>query len=271
MSLITNFSLVAALRTSVHDLVKHRWLIWVKFRSDFVAPYRTSSLGALWSIINPVIPISVYVVLALFGVFPQKGEIPKALFIVSGFTIWALIPSFVLATIDAVWEDRSALKVVNIPILVIIASRLGQPISETLVRVVVLMGVLAYYNVSFGIQMVVWPILLVPILLFSIGFGLIASMFNLLSNDVRHALAMILTYGVWASSVIIPMPTTGYVGYLAQINLFNQFVVGARSYLVVGALPNPTGYLVASVVSVFVFLLGIWAQHQARQMIRNFL
>ena len=70
------------------DLVRYRDLFANLFRRDFQAKYRGSALGVLWSLVNPLALVVVYLV--VFGVIWNKTKgIPHyPLYLLSGIACW---------------------------------------------------------------------------------------------------------------------------------------------------------------------------------------
>ena len=70
------------------DLVRYRELFANLFRRDFQAKYRGSALGVLWSLVNPLALVAVYLV--VFGVISNKSAgIPHyPLYLLSGIACW---------------------------------------------------------------------------------------------------------------------------------------------------------------------------------------
>jgi ABC-type polysaccharide/polyol phosphate export permease len=69
------------------DLVRYRELFVNLFRRDFQAKYRGSVLGIVWSLVNPVALMAVYLV--VFGLLWQGSDIPRyPLYLLAGLTCW---------------------------------------------------------------------------------------------------------------------------------------------------------------------------------------
>ena len=69
------------------DLVRYRELFANLFRRDFQAKYRGSVLGLLWSLVNPIALMAVYLV--VFGLLWQGDDIPYyPLYLLAGIACW---------------------------------------------------------------------------------------------------------------------------------------------------------------------------------------
>src|SRR5215218_672078 len=69
------------------DLVRFRELFANLFRRDFQAKYKGSVLGILWSLLNPLALLGVY--LLVFGLLWQGNEIPHyPLYLLAGLACW---------------------------------------------------------------------------------------------------------------------------------------------------------------------------------------
>ena len=72
------------------DLVRYRELFANLFRRDFQAKYRGSVLGIVWSLVNPLALMAVYLV--VFGlIWTTATTIPHyPLYLLAGLTCWLL-------------------------------------------------------------------------------------------------------------------------------------------------------------------------------------
>lgn len=233
-----------------------RWQIWVTFKRDFVSSYNQTALGFLWSIVMPLIPVTVYLLLAAIRVLATTEDMPFVIYIVVGMTIWTFLSGTITSSVNSIQLGKSILESSRYPVFAVIMSNFGQMVYELLVRSTFVVTVLLFFRVSVSWTVLLLPLVLIPLVMFSLGAGMILAVLNIILKDINNIVNLVLRYGIFLSSVIFPMTETGVLGYLNKFNPFNTFVVTVRDFIVFGQITAWELYLVTSVMSFIVFLLA---------------
>jgi lipopolysaccharide transport system permease protein len=264
-------SLITAWRKTLQAIWRNRWLIWVNFKKDFFSQYKQSGLGLLWSLIMPIIPVSAYLFLGYLRVLKVKGGMPYPVYIISGMTFWLLLREGINSGMGAIQQDRGILTKINTPLIVVILSRYGSVCANTLIRLVFLIFILFFYKIIPNPNIILIPIVLLPLASLSLGLGILLGIFNSANSDVENASKMFLTYGMFASSVIFPMPTEGILGLVNNLNIFNHLIVGIRDFIVLGQFQYPVHFGASSAIGVCFVLLGVKWQHTVQYRVKGLL
>src|SRR5215212_9597795 len=95
------------------DLLRYRELFANLFRRDFQAKYRGSVLGVLWSLVNPIALLGVYLVVAnLFSI----ADVPHyPLYLLAGLTCWLFFSSAVLTASRSLLDTAELIRKVRFP------------------------------------------------------------------------------------------------------------------------------------------------------------
>jgi lipopolysaccharide transport system permease protein len=234
-----------------------RWLIWTNIKKDLTAPYKQSFFGILWSFIIPIIPITAYILLGYMNVLSVRGGMPFPVYIMVGMTSWSIFAGGVRSLINKIEGQRTVITKIKVPFIVFVLSSFGMVCSDTLIRFIFVVMSFALYKIIPSWHILFLPIVVLPIVLLSFGVGVILSFLNVVIKDIRNIANMLLTYGMFFSSVIFPMPTSGVLGKANLINIPNHFVVAIRDFMVVGRIRNTEEYLFATFVSLVLFIISV--------------
>lgn len=264
-------SLITALRKTLQAIWHYKWLIWVNFKKDFFSQYKQSGLGMLWSIILPIIPVSAYLFLGYLRVLDVKGAIPFPVYIISGMTFWLLLNGGIVSGMGAIQKDKYLLTKIDIPLIVVILSRYGSVCADTLIRLIFLIFILFFYNIVPNFNIILIPFVVLPLVCFGFGLGIILGIFNSANSDIGNVSNMFLTYGMFVSSVIFPMPTEGIFGLINSLNIFNHFIVGIRDFIVMGHFQYPELFGASSAIGLCIMLLGVKWQYSVQYKVKNLL
>jgi len=264
-------SLITAWRKTLQAIWQNRWLIWVNFKKDFFSQYKNSGLGLLWSLILPLIPLSAYLFLGYLRVLNVRGSMPYPIYIITGMTFWLLLREGINSGMGAIQRDRSILTKINTPLIVVILSRYGSVCANTLIRTVFLIFILFFYKITPNPSIILIPFILLPLISLGLGLGILLGIFNSANSDIENVSRMFLTYSMFASSVIFPMPTEGILGQLNNLNIFNHLIVGIRDFIVLGQFQYPFHFGASSAIGVCFVLLGVKWQHTVQFRVKGLL
>ncbi len=264
-------SLPKILLSFYRELQQNRWQIWMAFKKDFVSQYKQTVLGFIWSIILPIIPISVYLFLGLIKAVRMPDNMHFAVYIVIGRTLWFFLSANINSIMKALSKEKQLLSKVKYPLITVLASNFGRVVYELLVSTVFVLVVLLIFKISLNFYMILLPLLLIPLVFFSVGTGMILSILNIIYRDIEKITTIILTYGVFLSSVIFPMPDSGISGSLIKFNPFNTFINEIRNIIVFGSLDDVNLFLITSLISLIIFLTGCKIVYLMEFRIKQFL
>ena len=245
---------IIAFKHLVRELIHYRYHIATIFVRDFRATYRGTLFGAFWSFLLPLIPISIYYLLASFRVLPGFEGIPDSLAIVFNATVWFLLADCVRQPISVVRSRNAEVMKTALPLSVSITSSFVRALFDTGVRVVLLVGVVVATGMwPYLLGVVVLPVLAIG-LIFFLGLGLLASIINIVAPDVERIVAIALQYGIFLSGVIFPLSKFGPLEVLEMINPFSVFISATRHLTFHGTIVNVIPLAAWSVAGIIIFL-----------------
>jgi lipopolysaccharide transport system permease protein len=254
----SNLGIFKSIKIFFAEIKAYKKYIVSSVYNDIVAKYKQDKLGLLWSIILPIVPMSIYILLATIKAFKSSDNMPHIFYIAVGMTVWLLMSEIMVTTMKSIKKNKTILLKSNFPFSVVYVSSLGELLLNVFVRVVVVVFIMIYFSIQVSIINIVLFILsLVPILIFAFSSGIILSFLDTYIPDTKRLLDMFLRYGLFLSSVIFPFPTTGFLGELNNFNIFNTFIVASREILYFGYTNMLNLYCVYSFISFILFIIAI--------------
>ena len=252
----SSIGLIEGAKKVLGSVYSYRWLIWRGIKRDFKAPYRQSVFSTFWAVFMPMLPVSVYVILVKFKVLTVSSEIPYPLYVGIGFTLWMLLMGGITCAINRPLADRQLLTKTKYPLIVSILSGYGILLFETFVRLVLVVGLMLWYGFLPGWGFFLISILIFPMLIFSISVGVILSLLNIVSRDVKNIVEVVSRYGIFLSSVIFPLPDGGFLGFVKDVNILSHFIDRLREWMLFGGMQNYPDYIVQLVVSLILLIVS---------------
>lgn len=244
------------------DLAASRELAWRLFVRDVKAQYRNSILGYFWVFIPPLVASLPFIYLNSTGVV-SIGEtpIPYGAYAMIGTIIWQTFVDALNSPLAAVGQARSMLTRINFPREAILLTGLLQVGFSFLVRLVLLVGVLAWFRILPPQSAVLFPLGIAALMLLGFTVGLALVPIGLLFGDVGRALPVLTTFVMLLTPVLYPVPTSGFAGVVAALNPLTPLVVTTRDWLTIGHTTDGGGFLVVSAFAIVLLLLG-WVSYR---------
>ncbi|MBI5404055.1 MAG: ABC transporter permease [Ignavibacteriae bacterium] len=239
------------------SLFQSRELIWRLFLRDFSAKYRQSLLGVLWAIINPIITVGVFIFLNRAGIL-NIGEtsVPYPVFALIGISIYGIFSTGLSASSNCIIGAGPMVVKINFPKISLVIAAVGQSIVEFLVRLVLIMVIFIIFGVVPKWTAIFLPFTLLPVVLITLGIGFILSLLGGIFRDIVYGVPLLTTLLLFLVPALYPAPSSGMLATLNKWNPLSHLVTGCRDLLISGALSNPSGFLVASILSIIIFLVS---------------
>ena len=255
--------------TAPTEIWTYRNLIWHLTQRELRSRYKKSILGWLWSLINPAATLLIFSV--VFGTFlrvepPVMGNGDDkifAVFLFAGLVIWNFFNGTVTGAMGALQSAGPLLNKVYFPPACPAIANMITVLTQTLVEAAILVVVLIAVG-NLGWQMILFPVLMVFAMLFSIGVGLFVSIYNVFYRDVSYLMTIVLQALFYATPIIytinlVPERLFGLpMRRLVELNPLTQMVNFSRDIFYLQQLPSLTSVLGLAVSSTLMFLAGWW-------------
>ncbi len=235
------------------NLYAYRQLIWQLAWSEFKLRYKNSILGYFWSLLEPLLMLTV-----LYYVFSHlmKMQIENyQLFLLLGIIIWNFLSRATSIGMNCIVGKASLIKKVYFPrdIFVISAciTALLMSVFESLVFIIYMI----YFKVSLSVYILEAPIILICLLVLSIGLSLALAALNVLYRDVQFIWAVLLQAGYFATPIMYAVDI--FPENLREIVLLNplaRVIVAARQTIIYSA-PAQTNDLIFMGFAAIIFLI----------------
>jgi ABC-2 type transport system permease protein len=252
----------------LHELWAYRTLISNLAQRELRSKYKKSVLGWGWSLISPAATLAIYTL--VFGVYLKAVPPPMpngmsvfALYLFAALIMWNGFSAVVTGSMSALVESGGLLSKIYFPpespaIAGMLASLLQVAIeSLIIVGVMVVIG-----NIGWT---VLWlPVLVVQVMLFGLGLGLVFSLYNVVYRDVNYLVTIamqLLFYGtpIVYSLADIPTEIAGIpVRRLVELSPLTQFTQQARQILYLVEFPTARQILYTLAWTVAVLVVGWW-------------
>ena len=251
--------LIELIRRSMHLNIsswqRNITLVKVIFWREFNSMYRRTCLGPLWAFVAPAAYLCVFVFFRLmFGLSNPEG-VPMIPFLFSGLSIWLLFAGILNSAFPAVVANVSILKKMPVPPLVFVLASSLLPLFTCCVYLVLLEGMLIYYNYIPGLLHLFIPVIFLLVFFFALGLGLLVASIAFYRQDIIQVLPTLVQLGMFATPIFYsPAIIPKSLQWAVQINPVAECVGMFRQILFLGTFPDWTVLL-----KVLLIILLLWA------------
>ncbi len=244
-------------------LHRHRGLIVVLVERELKARYRGTVLGYVWSLLNPLLLLTVYSVVFTF-VIPARvpSRVPYPLFLFTGLLPWLFASGALLDAAVVLLDNGPLLKKVMCPPevfpAVTVVSHLVHHLLALPVLLVAMAAAAAAGLMTFPVTALLLPLALVPWLLAVSGLALLVGALAVHFRDLKDLLHNVLSL-VFFLTPIIYTPELVPEGPLRRLVLANPvtpLVQVYREVVLVGTVPPIATWGWAAAVGAGCWLLG---------------
>ncbi len=245
------------------ELIESRWLILQLFKRNFAATYRQSILGIFWALIVPLASVATFMLLSRGGIF-EVGDIPVPypLYAVAGIAFWQIFSLGLTLSANSLISAGSMVTRLSFAKESLIISAVAQGLVPWLLQVsVVLVLLLFRYHSAPPLTILLLPLATIPLILLTLGLGLILSLVNAVVRDAANGISILVTFLMFATPILYAKPATGLMAAVTRYNPLYYLVSTPRDLLLLGTIKDLPAFLYSTAFSIVVFGLCWMAFH----------
>jgi lipopolysaccharide transport system permease protein len=245
-----------------NELKKNRWLTYQLFRRDFVAAYKQSLMGIFWALILPLISVGAFIILNRSGIF-SIGDIkaPYPIYALLGMAFWQLFSGGLLASSNSLVAAGTMITKINFSKKSLVIASLGRSIVSFLIQFVLVALLFVYYGIVPSIAILLLPLIIIPIILLTLGLGLILSLVNGVVRDIGNILGVLLTFLMFLTPVLYARPTIGMLAHATKYNPLYYLVSVPRDLILIGRVTEFNEFFVTGIISIIIFIICLFIFH----------
>lgn len=261
VAVITHCQLKAGKRTvlTVVSTVcsKYQFLLSQLVSRDFRVKYKSSMLGMLWSFLNPLLTMLVY--LFVFSTLFRSNVENFPVYLMSGIVLFNYFSEATSLGLNAIVGNSALITKVYMPKVIYPLSKVISSAINLCISFVPLLLVMIITGVPFHKSLLLLPVVVAFLLTFSLGVSLLLCTMNVFFRDTQFLWSVVVTMLNFLTPVFYPesiIPAQFLTLY--HMNPMYQIIYFMRSIVIGGVSPTPITYLYCLIASVVPLLLGLW-------------
>lgn len=199
--------------------------------------YARSHLGIVWSVLNPLLSMSVMSL--IFSTMFKRSIENFPVYYLTGQIIWTLFSTGTNSAMTVLVDNKSLLLKVKFPKQVFLFSRIYTALVNFGYTCIAYVLILAVFRIKPTVYILLFPVDILLLLLFTMGMGYMLSVVYVFFADIKYLYSIILTLWMYLSAVFYPAESLS-VGMqrVLGINPVYLSITIARGCVMYGMMPD---------------------------------
>lgn len=240
----------------LRELARYRDLMYFMIWRTIKVAYAQSVGGFAWAIIQPAMQVLVFSIVFGQMLSVDTGGIPYPLFATVAVVPWSYMSSTLAGASGSLVTNTKMLGKIYFPRIIYLITPIVGGLVSFFISLVLVVGVLIYYQVAPTAQMLLLPLLFLSMMMTPLAMGLWLSSLAIRYRDVRIMMGYVMRLLIYLVPVMYPssqIPADYRIYYL--FNPFVGVIEGFRSALL-GSPIMWDSLLVGFVVSLVLLISG---------------
>ncbi len=189
------------------DLWRHRELLWQFTLRNVELRHKGSHLGLIWSVLNPLLMLGLYVFVfyyifgGKFGVLPNETKVDFALGVFFGLTLFQFFAEVLGISPTLIVGNPNFVKKVVFPLEILPAATVGGAVFH--LGISLMLAVLGAIFLGHGIDWgILWlPVIVAPLVLVALGTAWLFSALGVFFRDLGQIMQFLTMALMYASAV----------------------------------------------------------------------
>ncbi len=238
------------------NLAKSWHILKTLVSRDFKLKYRRSVLGVLWSVLNPLLMMCV--LSAVFSAFFRFDIENFPLYLILGTTLFALMSDTTSTAMTSIIESSSLIKKIRINKIIFPLEKAVFQLINFALSLLAILAVMLFFHITPTVNILLLPLLLVYVFLFSAGLGMVLSSLAVFFRDICHLWGVVITAWTYATPLFYPLSILpDWMLVFEKFNPMWHYVCYFRDIMMYQTTPSLQSNLLCLGMGFVAFCIGI--------------
>ena len=238
---------------------QHRSFILTLAKRDLKIKYAQTSLGLLWTAIQPLTGLLIFTV--FFNKVMHIDGIPEsgyAVFAFTGMTSWYFFSYLVYQASTSLLQGQDLMKKIYFPKLILPLSKVVVGLVDLGISMILLLLIMMIKGIMPSWHLVFLPIFIVLNIIVGLSVSIWLSSLTVKKRDLQHIVPYLMNFGIWLTPVFFPATLIPEkYRFLLYFNPMAGIVEGFR-WCIWEYGKYDTLYLIGIILSVLLLIVGLW-------------
>ncbi len=240
-------------------LSKYSMLLVELVKRDIKVRYKGSALGIIWSVVNPL--LLMLVMSLVFGMIFQFKIPHFVVYLITGQVFFGFMNEATTLSMNSIVSSGSLLRKIYIPKYIFPASKVLSTLVNLGFNLISVLVIMAIDGVTFSWALLMTPIAVFYLFLFTLGLGLILATIVVFFRDVQHIYGVITLAWTYLTPIFYPVSLVEKLpeGFQTafKMNPMFQYIDYFRTIVLEQRVPGLEANATCLLIGVITFLLGV--------------
>lgn len=242
---------------SKDSLQRNMFILKSLVSKDFKLKYRRSVLGVAWSVLNPL--LMMIVLAAVFSVVFRGGVEPFPVYLILGMTLFTFMSDATSGAMSSILDSAPLIKKIRINKMLFPLEKVVFALLNFAISLVAVAIVMVFFHVVPTFNILLLPVLLAYLFMFSLGLGLLLASLSVFFRDIMHLWSVILTAWTYATPLFYSIDILPeWMVPVMQLNPMYYYVSYFRDIAMWGVTPSLMDNLICFSCGAIALLLGVF-------------
>ena len=238
---------------------RYKDLLKLLVSRDLKLKYRRSVLGYVWSILNPLLTMTVMTV--VFSTMFSRNIQNFPVYLFCGQLLFNFMNNSTHQAISSITGNASLLKKTYVPKYIFTVSKITSGMVDLVLSMGALLIVMLVTGARFTWYFLLFPLVILQLYVFCIGLGLFLAQANVFFRDIQYIYNAVTTAWMYLTPIFYPLESLPdmLIWFVKYCNPMYFYVGQFRDLIYTGTMPGPTIILAGCVAAVVMLAIGIWS------------
>ena len=255
---------MSTFRYRIKILFQYKDLIKELVSRDLKLKYRRSFLGYVWSILNPLLIMTVMTV--VFSAMFKRNIENYPVYLLTGRTFFVFLTTSTNSAMKSVTGNAALLKKTYVPKYIFTLAKVTSSMVDMVFSLGALLIVMIVTRSPFHWQMILLPLIILQIYIFCCGLGFLLAQLNVFFRDIQYIYKAITTAWMYLTPIFYPMEQlpTGIQFFVKVFNPLYYYVAQLRDVALYGQLPGPRIFWGGWFLAFIMLIIGVWSFQRSK-------
>ena len=251
------------LNTLVDFVLRYRYMLKQLVIRDFVVKYKASFLGVLWSFLNPLFTMLVY--LFVFSTLFQSSIPHFSVYLICGIVLFSHFSEATTLGLNSIIANSTLITKIYMPKYIFPISKVLSATINLLISLIPLLAVSLINGVALSKSLLLFPYALVCQIMLCTGVALLLATCMVFFRDTQFLWSVVITMLNFLTPVFYPADIIpAQFQTLYRLNPMYQLITFLRTIVLDGVAPDPWSFLYCFLGGLIPLILGfvVFRKHQ---------
>lgn len=246
------------LKQYVIDFWKYKDLLKLLVIKSIKLKYRRSILGYIWSVLNPLMIMTVMTVVFSSMFSRNIDNFPVYLF--CGQLLFNFMNQSTHQAISSITQNAAMLKKAYVPKYIFTLAKVTSCAVDMVFSFGALLIIMIITGAGFSWYNLLFPLVIVQLYLFCVGLGLFLAQASVFFRDIEFIYTAVTTAWMYLTPIFYPIEALGStLGMLVRtFNPMYFYVTQFRDLVYIGQFPSLCNVLGGCICALLMMTVGVW-------------